>query len=52
MDCKLCTRQKHCPDKDKPPRNCVRLVDFADSKMFNAIDKTMRHNKGVWVDPG
>ena len=52
MDCKYCTRQKHCSDKDKPPKNCVRFIDFADSKMFSALDKVMRQNKGVYLSLG
>jgi len=52
VDCKLCTRQKRCPDKEKPPKNCIRFERLEDSKRFDAVDKAMRHNKGVWIAPG
>jgi len=52
VDCKLCIRLKCCPDKDNHPINCVRFVDFKDGKRFRAVDKVMRHNKGVWIEPG
>jgi len=49
LDCKLCSRQKRCPDKDKPPKDCVRFVEFADSKRFEIVDRVMRQNRGVYV---
>jgi len=52
VGCKLCTRQKHCPDKEKPSKKCVRFIDFADSKRFEMVDKAMRQNKGVWIASG
>ena len=52
MDCNNCTRQKRCPDKDKHPKKCVKFVRFEDTKRFEAIDREMRSNKGVWIGSG
>jgi len=52
MDCKYCTRQKTCWQRDKPPKDCSRFLRFEDSRKFDVLDKAMRHNRGVWIALG